>query len=38
MIVLAALAPNVIDALYGGCIAGGLIVGGLVALVNSWRV
>lgn len=31
------MTPDVVANLYGGCIAAGLLVGGVVALVNSWR-
>lgn len=29
---------EVVAALYAGCIASGLVLGGAVALFNSWRV
>lgn len=30
--------PEVVANLYAGCVAAGLVLGGAVALFNSWRV
>lgn len=32
------ISPDVALTLFGSCIAAGLLIGAVIALVNSWRV